>query len=340
MKRITSRDVAKKAEVSQSLVSFILNNATDKKIRPETKARVLKVAKELGYQINYNAKNMKSSKASAIGLLSYWDASSFVFPSVVKGINSVCIKNDVGVYICSGKKNSSGNYDFVDYYLQNRIDGLLYISYVGVERKGIIAELEKAGIPFVCIIGARDIPNVSCVDVSFTESGYMAVKHLVSKGYKRIAYIPDAEFETMNYAEKERIAGSQKAAAEHGVQLNVGVPIQYEGKLKNLVIEEFFQKLTYDSVISTSLNCFGILKGAAQKGIKVPEQLGVISLDNEIFAPYLYPSLTTVDEPLEEIARMSTSILMDKIINNTICMKTEISPGLSQRESTAIELSP
>lgn len=335
-KRVTSRDVAKSAGVSQSLVSLILNDVPGKKINPGTRKKVLETAKELNYTININARNMKNRKAGAIGLLSSWDTGSFVFPPVIKGIQSVCSENDLGVVICTGKKDPSGNPDFIQYFHQNRIDGLIFVSYVGITREGVIDELIKHGIPFVCIIGARDIPGVSCVDVNFIESGYLAVKHLARKGYKNIAYILPHTMEVLQYGETERLEGCMKAASE------LGINIKIIDKLTGIETEEkyleaackFLKNMDFDAIIAISFPCFMILKAAAHLGIKVPDLLGVISLDNEAYAPYLSPSLTTIDEPLFDIAKRATNILIENMEGKKNCSKVELPPLLSVREST------
>jgi DNA-binding LacI/PurR family transcriptional regulator len=336
-KKVTSWDVAKAAGVSQSTVSLVLNNVKDKKIKPKTRAKVLEVARKLNYRINVNARNMKSRKAGSIGLLSSWDAHTFVFPPVIKGVQSVCSKKDIGVVICTGKPGVSDKKDYIDYYLQNRIDGLVYVSYVGVPYEGIIEELITYKVPFVCVIGARDIPGVSCADVSFLESGYMAVNHLAEKGYKNIAYVLFDDLNNLVYAEKERYEGCLKAALSHGIRFSAVGPFMLSSDEETCIkdITAFLKANEYDAVISTSYMCFLFLKAAARAGINVPDSVGVISLDNDLFTPYLYPSLTTVDEPLYDIAVKAVNILLEKIEGDTSCHKLELAPHLTVRESTA-----
>ena len=335
-KNITSRDVAKAAGVSQSLVSMILTNASDKKIKPETREHVIEVARRLNYEVNINARNMKSRRAGAIGLLSSWDENSFVFPPVIKGVQTVCVENGLGVVICTGKAGAYGMKDYINYYLQNRIDGLIYISYVGVGNEGVIEELYKNGIPFVCIIGARDLPGVSCVDVSFTESGSMAVKHLWEQGFRNIAYLQSGDYPDLNYAEKERIDGCKKAAEEYGMTFSLTDLFKdsVEDADRCRAAEELMKSGSCDCIISTSYACFLMLKAAARAGINVPGAIGVISLDNEVYAPYLYPSLTTVDEPLVDIAENAANIIIEKLKDGGACRKLEIAPSLTIREST------
>lgn len=336
-RKVTSRDVARAAGVSQALVSLILNNVPDVKIKPETRQHVLETASKLNYRVNINARNMKNRKAGAIGLLSTWTSGSFVFPPAIDGVQSVCSEEETGVILCTGKKGLTGNPDYIDYYLQNRIDGLIFLSYVGINYEGVIEELSKYAVPFVCMIGARDIPGVSCVDVSFLDSGILAARHLAESGYTRAAYLLPAKPDRLIYAEKERLEGCIRGAAESGIKLElceafIGHP---SGRsMEERAIDLLHPNFPFDSVISVSFGCQMMLKAAVRCGVKVPEDLGVISLDNELYAPFLYPSLSTVDEPLVEMARRATHILLDKIEGFKGCEKVELPPLLSVREST------
>lgn len=338
MKRqITSKDVAKAAGVSQSLVSFIINNTPNIKIKSETRKRVQDIAQQLGYIANVHAKSMRSQKASAIGLLSTWGEGSFVFPPVISGVKTFCVRKDLGFVICSGGKTAQGNFDFIDSYFQNRIDGLLYVSYVGVERTGVIEKLEEFGIPYVCIIGAKDLSDVSCVDVNFYESGYLAVKHLAEKGYKHIAFASYIEEKKLNYADKERFTGCSIAAIDFKIQIFY-VPFFIGANTEQQYLsacERLFNADISDAVVSTSYTCFAVLKAAAKCKISIPKAYGVISFDNEQYAPYLFPSLTTIDEPLFEIAEKAASLLYDNINEEATCQKIELLPKITIRESTA-----
>jgi LacI family transcriptional regulator len=280
---------------------------------------------------------MKNRRAGAIGLLSSWDAGSFVFPPIISGVQAICSENDLGVVICTGKADKTGCKDYISYYLQNRIDALIYLSYVGVGYDGVIKELADHGIPFVCIIGARDIPSVSCVDVSFLESGYMAGRHLVEAGYEKIGYILTSKVGKEVYAERERYEGCKAAVLQNGsefIEIDSLIDVDWNDGSFLENVEKVLEARHFDAVVACSYQCFTVLKAAAGMGIKVPYDLGVISLDNEAYAPYLYPSLTTIDEPLREIAENAMSILLESMKGTRLCRKLEIAPKLSIREST------
>lgn len=337
MNHITSKDVAAHAGVSQSLVSLILNNVPGKKIKPETRELVIQTAITLGYKVNMNARNIKCNTASAIGLLSTWDPDTFVYAPVISGVTDACKSNNLAVVMCIGSQTAKGTADYIEYYLQNRIDGLLVISRAGLTEEGLISQLKTSGIPFACAIGAKYIPQVDCVDVSYFKSGYMAALHLYEMGYKQIAYQVINCKNTMNYAEKERIDGAIKGAAECGISLKVlEIPFVERFKEESDLTQalQSLQSFSFDSLISTSYECFIYMKAALQLNINIPSELGVIAIDNEVFAPYLFPSLTTINEPFVEISKIATTILIEKIKGQTSEKKLELNPGITIRKST------
>lgn len=335
-KRCTSHDVAKAAGVSQSLVSLVLNDVPGKQIKPETRKRILEVAHDMNYTINVNAKNVRKNKSSAIGILSTWSASSFVYPPIIETVQNACADNSMALVVCTGRKDENGTKDFIKYFNENRIDGLIFISYVGIDDKGIIKELKDHDVPFVCIIGARDLISVSCVDVNFLKSGYIAGKHLIDQGYKNILCFAYQDESKRNYASSERIDGLNMSLNESGLTLDICADLidsSENDQIKCLM--NIIKTKQYDAFVGLTYQCSLALKCANKLGVKVPDDLGIISIDNEDYAPYLDPSLTTIDEPFSEMANVAMNILKSKLNGEDITRKIELDPKLSFRESTA-----
>lgn len=336
-RKVTSRDVAKEAGVSQTMVSFVLNNAKGKSIKSETRERVLEAAQKLGYRVNINAKNMKQQSSSAIGVISGWATSSFVFAPLIEGIRSVCNEKDLSMVLCSGNRGEDGDYDFKKYFMQNRIDGIIFISYVGIKEDGIIAELINSKIPFVCVKGAKDIENVSSIDIDYVQSARQAVNYLADCGYRDICYVLKDKADKLNYAERERLDACIVSAKERGINL-----IQYDGFIGCETADDFCNGAEvlldsgkeFDAFLSTSFECFSLMKVCAKRGINIPGNLGVMSLDNENYVDFLYPSLTTTDEPLFEMGNKAMQMLLSHIQSGSDTEKIELSAKISVREST------
>lgn len=307
---VTSRDVAREAGVSQSLVSLVLSGKPGKQIRPQTRAHVLAVANALGYRPNLQARAMKLRKARSIGLLSTWETGSFVFPPVVNGLKEICDREGLALTLCTGRADSGGLPDYVAYYLENRIDGLVYLSHVGVGTDGVVGKLLECRMPFVCAIGAKDLPGVTSVDVDFLHNGRLAAQHLLEAGCRHPMLCVRAD---LNYAERERRDGFTGAFAEAGVQVthaDACLSARGEGDLLEGLRAQLCAHPRTDGFCACTHIAWQMLRAAAMEGWRVPEQLRVLSMDNDFYAPYLTPSLSTVDEPLEAIGNTAGEMLL------------------------------
>ncbi len=339
---VTSKDVAREAGVSQSTVSLVLSGRIGVKIRPETRARVLDVAIRLGYRTNLQASAMKRRRAGAIGLLSTWETGSFVFAPVVNGLKALCDREGLALIICTGRTEENGMPDYVAYYLENRLDGLVYLSYVGVAREGVIETLQAYRIPFSCAIGARDLPEVPSVDVDFLENGRLAARHLLAEGCRHVAIANDPE---MNDAEQERREGFVEVCREAGCRVTCFSPWSdgmEPARIRAVLSRQLESFPDLDGFTAVSQVAWMMLQVARDRGVNVPEQLKVVSLDNESWAPWLTPALTTVDEPLEDIGRVAGELLLTCLGEDITeenqeqigAPKIALLPGLSIRESS------
>lgn len=335
---VTSRDVAKAAGVSQSLVSLILSDKPGKKIRPETRAQVLAVAAKLGYRPNAQARAMKQRSARTIGLLSTWETGSFVFPPVVNGLKEICDREGLALTLCTGHINAQGLSDFVAYHLENRIDGLVYLSHVGVTRTGVIETLLANRIPFACAIGAKNIPDVTSVDVDFKENGRVAAVHLLASGCRHPLLCIRAE---INYAEREREAGFMEVFQAAGMPVRRMTPEGCAGEASGLVDRLRAQLREYpeiDGFCGVTHLAWQMLLAAAAEGLSVPVRLRVVSMDNDFYAPYLTPSLSTVDEPLEDIGRTAGEMLLRIMAGSPLGEKAALTPRVTARASTVSQI--
>ena len=339
--KITSIDVARAAGVSQSLVSLALNPHTAKRVSQRTREHILSVSQSMGYRVNMNASSMKSSNANAIGIISAWDINSYVYAPIVSGVRSVCFDRNFALMVCSPQKKSNELYDFKEYYLQRRIDGAVVISYVGLEREGILSELDSAGIPYTCVIGSRNFADITSVDVNYIRSGELVAEHLADKGYDKVVYILKDYENNLNYAEAERLAGCRTVSEKNNMRF-----ITYEGFIGNTASGDYYRsakELVTNieehktegkcAVVSTSFECYSVLKAAHEAGINVPRSFGVISLDNERYNAYMMPQLTSVKQPLEEMGEEAARLLLDRLNGKNGIYKKEFMPLLSVRES-------
>lgn len=349
---ITSKDVAAAAGVSQSTVSLVLSGKPGKKIREETRELVRRTALELGYRLNLQAQAMRRRKARTIGLLSTWETNSFVFSPVLNGLKEVCDQEGLALMICSGRVDSDGIPDYVAYHMENRIDGLVYLAHVGVPGDGVIRLLQEHAIPFSCAIGAQDLKDVSSVDSDFTENGRLAAEHLISAGCRHPVLCIDPE---ANLAERDRTQGFTAACTAAGISAKIVAPPGTDSARNIFSSPDAWSRPNVESANDAMIRAFAsillenpqmdgfsavspfallMMRAAAGEGVPVPGRLKVISLDNEAFAPFVTPSLSTVDEPLMDVGRISGQMLLRLLDGGTPGEKEALPLTVSIRQSS------
>ncbi|EHL16764.1 LacI family DNA-binding transcriptional regulator [Peptoanaerobacter stomatis] len=318
MSKITIRDVAKQCNVSVSTVSRAINNHPE--INQRTRNIILKKIKELGYTPNSNARNLKRLETNTIAVL-------------IKGIGNLFFQPMFKVLENEITKNG---YSFLLYKVEeqdNEIDVALKLSQ-DIKPKGIIflggcfmdedkKILEEIGIPFVvtAIVSKNmSIKNSACVGVDdFLESKKM-VNYLLSLGHKKIAIIgsryDDASIGML------RVNGYKQALTENNISIDENLiftttknedPYTFEYGYKTIDIL-LDKKLDFSAIYCVSdAIAIGVLKRLREKGIKSPRDYSVVGFDGLEINDYLNPTITTIKQPVENMALTACNVLFNII---------------------------
>ena len=335
MKAITIKDVAKKAGVSISVVSYVLNNNPNVSISDETRVRVIDAAKSLNYIPNSIARSMRTNKSMVIGLATFWDVSDSVFTDVLKGVDNIAQRNGYSVTYCNIKNDSKG-LKITELYNQRQIDGVILLLHIDPAKSfseiEFMNNIKHSGIPAVIIDGSTEDTDMSYVYIDYYRTSYTAVNYLYKLGHRRFCYMLPDENEITNIQAVQRIAG-------------------YKNALKNLNLVDynlyFNKESIYDAVNSVkSINrptavvvnktryAVHLLKVFADHGIKVPDDVSVIACNDQNYAEYLTPSLTTIKIPIYEIGEKSADILFDILRESkSKNIKLKLSNEVIERES-------
>ena len=342
-KKVTSIDVAREAGVSQTMVSFVLNNVKDVSIKPETRQKVLEAARKLNYQMNYNARTMRSNKAFAIGLMIDWMSQSTVFQECVSAAKIKCEKDDIALILCTGAKGSENTEDYIRYYNQSRIDGLIYVTYIDIDH-GVLDKIKRSGIPFVCIKAPIDYEGTAVIDTDYFHQGYTISKHMAEQGYKKIAFISDNfDYSRMDYGWRQRYDGVKQAIKDSGKNditfieglLPAAISTLRPEKENVDIALDFLKSHDVDAIIDISSTCNTFISAAKLLDIKVPQELGLASYDDNGAAKYSYPSITTMHECYTQEMEYAYDLLQKKINGETptdkIRVKSEFNIGDSSK---------
>ncbi len=329
---ITLLDIAKKTGVSSYTVSRALNNKPD--ISKKTKKLIIKVAKELNYTPNSIARSLVQKKTNTLGVLLPNIADSF-YAEILSGIERMSRNKNYNILYCNTDHDPIVERKSFTMLLEKRVDGILICPTEKNDQ--YIKMLREITIPYVLIKTHTDLLDCDNVFVDVTYGAYLAVNHLIKKGYKKIYQIYSM---AQNLDTKERIEGCKKAFKKNKISLDKLELIYSERKLESFYnITEKYVNYTGEKVgifVFDDEMAMGVYKALTNKGLKVPEQVGIVGYDNIKISPYFAKSLTTVHYPKYEIGVKGTELLIKriKLKNQSEPNKIILKPKLIIRETT------
>ena len=309
MKYITLKMVAEKAGVSVNTASRAINNKSD--INEETKKRMLKVAQELGYVRNGTAVALRTRKTRTIGVVIADNRNPF-YAEVLNGIEETAREKNYHIILANTQRDYKKEEEAINLLLAKRVDGLLITPVQ--DRDDDIKKLIEENIPFV-ILG-RDFENIE-VDVVCNDEikgGFFATEYLIKKGHKRIALINGFLHKS---PAKGRLEGYKKALMEYGVPFDdalvsfgdIDVKDGYERTKQMLEKDlDFTAIFAYNDMMA-----FGVMQAIREKGLRIPEDIGLVGYDDIPFSSLISPALTTIRVKKQELGVESVKLLLSHI---------------------------
>lgn len=314
---LTLEDIAKKAGVSRSTVSRVVNGHEN--ISDGVRQRVLEVIKETGYRPNAAARTLASQRSRMIGLVLPHSVSLLFtdpyFPQLLKGISQACNQYDytLAFFLVSSKKEE----EKILKRMPNKglLDGVLVQSGHHGDQ-GIIGHMIDADIPQVVLGRPFRSDNVSYVDVDNVRAAYHAVSHLVRLGYQRIATITGPLKST---AGLDRLEGYTKVIEERGNGIHQDLIV--EGDFTELggyyAMKNLLQKHPDAVFVASDTMAMGAIRAIKEHHLKVPEDIAIIGFDDLPMMTLTEVELTTVRQPVIEMGHKSVELLLDLIENGT-----------------------
>ena len=313
--RTTIKDVAKKAGVSPATVSLVLNKST-LPISDETKEKVLKVAKELNYRPNMLAVSLATKRSNSIGLI-LPDVSNPFFSSISKCVQQSAMNRNFAVVTCSTNDDWASTCNYLKFFSDRGVDGIILTQsdfQSEEETASILNLIEDIQIPMVLIDRVYETSLLPSVLVDQEKAGYLATQALLESGHRRIGCVAGP---LGIYGTRKRLEGYKKALSEYNLEYDSS--LVFEGKYDlqtgiNSVPYMLGKKVTgvfcFADFIAT-----GVYQGIRNLGRRIPDDLSVVSIDDTILAEAVQPPLTSVAQPIEEIASVAVNTLI-QIINN------------------------
>ncbi|EOV9527127.1 LacI family DNA-binding transcriptional regulator [Bacillus cytotoxicus] len=328
--KTTIYDVAKEAGVSIATVSKVVNGTG--KISEKTKKHVLEVMDRLHYQPSVVASALTGKKTHTIGLLVPDIANPF-FSEVARALEDSAEEKGFNVIMCSTDNNDEKGKKYISLLLRKRVDGLIIAT--SFQDTTHIKKLVEKHIPVVLF--STDIPalSVDMVSVDDYKAAFQAMDYLLSLGHKRIGLIAE-----QTTSSKYRIQGYKDALEAAGVNVDENLihyteaaTIQNGKQITKLLFEEKDRPTAIFAC--NDILAAGVMQGAKEEGIRIPTELSIIGFDNTILADICYPPLTTIAQPIQEMAEQTTSLLIQQIEHkDKPKQRILLVPELMIREST------
>jgi len=329
---ITINDVAKKAGVSHTTVSWVIHD--DPRITAETKKKVMAVIHELDYHPNYMARSLVKGKTDTIAVLASFFSSPFEM-EVLRGMEKVLdrrlLKYRLNLYTTRDRERDV----LMEILNGKRADAVILLNRKPDEK--VIKLYDRAGVPLVLLDEAA--PGVISVRLDNEKGAYMAARHLIDRGYGHIGLILQRRPERLDFCQERRMKGFARAMEESGLPfdssriLETGDFTVEEGEaVLRRILEE---KRNFDALFCAAgdMVAMGVISECRKQGLSLPGDLAIVGFDDIQASSLISPSLTTVRQPLLEMGGCLLKEAVDQLEGKGAGEDLIFDPRLIVRES-------
>lgn len=305
----TIADVARKAGVSASTVSHVVNNT--RRVLPDTKKLVEEAIAAVGYRTNTLARALKTATTKSVGI-AVSAISNPYFSDIICAIEAECARLGLIVLLSDTQDAPDRELAVVKDLYQRRVDGLILAPAPDPQNR-TLRFIDSVGLP--CVLVDRT-PNghFDQVGIRNREAAEMLVDHLAGFGHRRIALVAGhAGFATT----LERIAGYRAGLARHGLEddpalLIAGNPTTLSATESTHALLSLERPPTA-LITGNNMATVGAIRAIRARGLKVPRDVSIIGIDDFEWADCFEPRLTLMAQPCEEIGRQAAALLIERI---------------------------
>jgi LacI family transcriptional regulator len=304
----TARDVAKRAGVSTSTVSHVLNGTRG--VSKALRQRVLDACEELAFEPNVVARSLKTSRSRTLGFV-VPDVNEF-FTQILLGVEEVAEASGYSVIFCHSHGDPREELAYLRLLRGRRVDGII-LAPTGT-RHADLERLVQAHYPLVLVDRVVRGLDIDLVSVDNEPAAYAAVSHLLKLGHRRVAMITG----DMRMSSSEpRVRGYRRALEEAGVPFDPALLVSGEGRTNvgRLAVKELMSRETRPSAlfVANNLMTIGAMMALQEMGISMPGDLAYVGFDDFDWAGFLRPQLTMIAQPTYEIGRTAAQLVIERI---------------------------
>ena len=301
------RDVARKAGVSITTVSHVINNT--RPVAERTRARVLREIDRLDYYKNRSARLLVRGSSDLLGLI-ISDIENPFFPELIKSFEEACARKGLDALLCATNYDRSQAEKALKRMLENRVQAVAIMT--SQFDAGLVAHLAEKNIPLVRL-GARPLQkNCSSIAVDYQTGVAGAVQHLVELGHKKIAIAagPQTQVSAVEYRQ-----AVERAMNEAGLKPMEVVEGDHGPESGGLAARSLLSARERPTAIfcGNDRMAIGAIGAAVDMGLGVPADVSIVGSDDVWMARYCYPPLTTVRIPRDLLGQMAFEVLFEML---------------------------
>lgn len=334
-KKVTIYDIAKELNITGATVSRALNN--NSKISDDTRELVKKMAVKMNYKPNRLALALKSGKSNSVGVIVPHVNRNF-FSSIIRGIEEELYPHGYHVIISQTYNNEKREVENITALLNAQADGIfMSISNISKENEFVIDFVLKNNVPLIFFDRKKEMKNVSSVTIDDFNGGYIATKHLIEQGCKKIAHLAgDRSLEIY----KDRFMGYKKALSDSNIEFNDKYVFETKSDIeegKNVTRELLKMASPPDAIFSASdFAALGAIQEVKFNGIDIPREFCIVGFSNEPFTKYMELSITSVDQFPLEMGKMAAKVFLEQVDGRSLKIekKVVLDPKLHIRKSS------
>lgn len=303
-------EVARASGVSYATVSRVLSGYEF--VKESTRNRVMEAVEHLGYVANLQARSLAGGRSQIIGLLVPNLDNTYV-GTIARGIDQELVRANYDLMLYTSHRHPSKESFYVSAIANGLTEGLLLIA--PLVPTTYLDALRDQNFPYVLIDQTDTTDNSSFVEATNWQGAYEATRYLSQLGHTRIAFIKGS---LAIRSAVDRFQGYKAALTDSDI------PIREE-----LVVEgDYQQRTSYEAVknllqsvdplptaifASNDLSAFGAMDAVRELGLDIPDNISIIGFDDIPQASLVYPKLTTVRQPLEQMGRVAVRMLLERI---------------------------
>lgn len=330
---MTIYDIAKEAGVAASTVSRVINNKPG--LRAETREKVQRLLEKYNFTPDAAARGLVMQATRMVGILivdirvAHHTDSAYVIEQALTRRGYCCITMSTG-------PTDEGKVDYIRILEERRVEGVILMgSMFATEKVKESIKHHLANIPVVIVNGYLDLPNVSGVIVDENAGVERCVELLASKGKRKVAFVMDQDSPSNRLKQKGYMDGMKKNGVSGEELLLYDAP---ESSVKggyDITMQILKEHPDMEGIIySIDLIAAGGVRAVCDLGIRIPEQIGLIGVDNTIYGEISDPKLTTLDNKTEEMSEFAAEILWEGLKGRRQSRKMMLFSEIVEREST------